>query len=638
MSRDRANGSGWQGVYLIIITYVYFLIFAQFAFLQRLAELGIADQHLKAVMGVMALGGITLSLLAPRTTLVSSPTLRLRIGLALCGVAAFLSVLHLDFLMSIGVSALIGSGLGLLTVTLVTYLPIWLGSGNLLLKVGLGTGIAYLLCNVPPFFAASSEIQAATSALLCVVGIVITLKHAVYRDAPVPATSRSAVPFLGVLACFTALIWLDSAAFFIIQSSPALKAGTWTGANHLWANGLLHFVAALASSWLLRRKGFYSVLLLAYLALAAACLLLRQVNLVLLASLLYPVGVSLYSVALVAYPSLLATASSEPERGRKAGWIYAIAGWIGSALGIGMGQNLGSVPLAFVLFAGAVISLPILTAVFRRRARELSSVAALLVLAFIINKAIVGVDRNKSPVSPSERGRQVYISEGCINCHSQYVRPTTGDVLISGPVQSIAELRLERPPLIGNRRQGPDLSQVGARRSALWLKMHLLNPTEVSHYSFMPSYAYLFHDSRGNDLVSYLQSLGSLNTRQHVSLEKTWSPSLHAGATADPGEGGKLFLAYCATCHTSTGQTVLRWHSDFRRVPPDLRIGPFLHLAPSDSPGDRAISIARIIKFGIPGTDMPGHEYMDDKNIASLSDMLARNSYVLSGSYLKDKE
>jgi len=59
-----------------------------------------------------------------------------------------------------------------------------------------------------------------------------------------------------------------------------------------------------------------------------------------LASVFYPIGVSLYSVALVAYPSLLAPASSPAERGRKAGWVYAVAGWFGSAMGIGMGLIL----------------------------------------------------------------------------------------------------------------------------------------------------------------------------------------------------------------------------------------------------------------------------------------------------------
>jgi len=139
MLSDKASRSGWQGVGLVAITYVYFLIFAQFAFLKRLAVLGIADAHLKAVMAAMALGGILFSLLAPRLTFCPSPQLRLRIAFAACGAAAALSLSPLGVAASMAVSLLIGCGLGLLTVTLVTYLRQWLGSGNQLLKVGLGT-------------------------------------------------------------------------------------------------------------------------------------------------------------------------------------------------------------------------------------------------------------------------------------------------------------------------------------------------------------------------------------------------------------------------------------------------------------------------------------------------------------------
>ena len=59
MSRGDGRQSGWQGAGLVAITYVYFLIFAQFAFLKRLASLGVADAHLKAVMAAMAIGGFS---------------------------------------------------------------------------------------------------------------------------------------------------------------------------------------------------------------------------------------------------------------------------------------------------------------------------------------------------------------------------------------------------------------------------------------------------------------------------------------------------------------------------------------------------------------------------------------------------
>jgi cytochrome c oxidase cbb3-type subunit 2 len=219
---------------------------------------------------------------------------------------------------------------------------------------------------------------------------------------------------------------------------------------------------------------------------------------------------SLYSVALVAYPSLLTLTLSSTDRARKAGLIYAIVGWFGSAMGIGMGQHLGQVPVLFVLLASALVLGPRLVGLLRLRGREVATTVTVLVAAFSVHRAILA-SRPKQPVlTQVERGRQVYISEGCINCHSQYVRPNTSDVLIWGHVQTIDELRLERPPLIGNRRQGPDLSEVGSRRSPLWLKAHLYNPQDVSHASFMPSYAYLFKNqgNRGDDLVAYLGRLG----------------------------------------------------------------------------------------------------------------------------------
>ena len=150
MLRGDRHTSGWQGACLVAITYVYFLIFAQFAFLRRLASLGVAGAHLTAVMAAMAIGGILLSLLAPRLSLWPSPNLRLRTGLCASGAAAFLSLLPLGLAAGMLVSFLIGAGLGLLTVTLVTHLRQWTGNRNPLLLVGLGTGVGYLVCNLPP--------------------------------------------------------------------------------------------------------------------------------------------------------------------------------------------------------------------------------------------------------------------------------------------------------------------------------------------------------------------------------------------------------------------------------------------------------------------------------------------------------
>src|ERR1700722_13226875 len=108
MSGTETRWAGWRGVCLVAVTYIYFLIFAQFAFLRRLTDLGIAGEHLKAVMGTMALGGIVFSLLAPRSKLCIAPKTRLRAALSVCGAAAVLTLTALNLPGAIAVALLIG--------------------------------------------------------------------------------------------------------------------------------------------------------------------------------------------------------------------------------------------------------------------------------------------------------------------------------------------------------------------------------------------------------------------------------------------------------------------------------------------------------------------------------------------------
>ena len=145
--------------------------------------------------------------------------------------------------------------------------------------------------------------QAAAAAALCVAGLIATVGRGQPLQGEAIAVPQTEHSFARALVCFTALVWLDSAAFFIIQSSPTLKAGTWEGSVHLWTNGLLHLTVAVASAWFLRRRGISFVLIAAFGMLGVACLLLLDSSRIALASIFYPIGVSLYSVALVAYPS-----------------------------------------------------------------------------------------------------------------------------------------------------------------------------------------------------------------------------------------------------------------------------------------------------------------------------------------------
>jgi mono/diheme cytochrome c family protein len=187
-----------------------------------------------------------------------------------------------------------------------------------------------------------------------------------------------------------------------------------------------------------------------------------------------------------------------------------------------------------------------------------------------------------------------------------------------GPVTDVETVRREQPPLIGNRRQGPDLSQVGARRSPLWLRIHFMNPRDVSDNSIMPRYDYLFRDSRGDDLIAYLASLD--NSGHWNSDTAKWQPSSIAHSEATGMNGGELFGTHCATCHTSGGTARSRWSASFHHLPSDLARDAFQHISADASPEQLRRDIARIARFGLQGTDMPGHEYLPDEQIAAIAD------------------
>ena len=113
-------------------------------------------------------------------------------------------------------------------------------------------------------------------------------------------------------------------------------------------------------------------------------------------------------------------------------------------------------------------------------------------------------------------GRDVYIAEACWHCHSQYVRPVSGEELRFGPVSVPEEYQNEMhlPHLFGTRRVGPDLIREAGRYSNDWHAAHLYKPTSVAPYSVMPEYPWFFDENkrpneRGLALITYLQWLGS---------------------------------------------------------------------------------------------------------------------------------
>jgi cytochrome c oxidase cbb3-type subunit 2 len=96
------------------------------------------------------------------------------------------------------------------------------------------------------------------------------------------------------------------------------------------------------------------------------------------------------------------------------------------------------------------------------------------------------------PYAPLElTGRDVYVREGCYNCHSQMVRPFRAEVERYGPYSVAGEFVYDRPFQWGSKRTGPDLHRVGGRYSDEWQRVHLLNPRDLVPESNMPAYAWL---------------------------------------------------------------------------------------------------------------------------------------------------
>jgi cytochrome c oxidase cbb3-type subunit I/II len=88
-------------------------------------------------------------------------------------------------------------------------------------------------------------------------------------------------------------------------------------------------------------------------------------------------------------------------------------------------------------------------------------------------------------------GRDLYIREGCNNCHSQMIRPFKTETDRYGQFTMPGEGIYERPFLYGSRRTGPDLSRVGGKYPDSWHWIHLRNPREIEPRSTMPPYAFL---------------------------------------------------------------------------------------------------------------------------------------------------
>jgi cytochrome c oxidase cbb3-type subunit 2 len=123
----------------------------------------------------------------------------------------------------------------------------------------------------------------------------------------------------------------------------------------------------------------------------------------------------------------------------------------------------------------------------------------------VVNEPVEGM---KPYTALQLEGRDIYIREGCVGCHSQMIRPFRAETERYGHYSVAGESVYDHPFLWGSKRTGPDLARVGGRYSDDWHRAHLYNPRNVVPESKMPSYPWLVEDTlSGKDTAAKMKAL-----------------------------------------------------------------------------------------------------------------------------------
>jgi cytochrome c oxidase cbb3-type subunit 2 len=105
-------------------------------------------------------------------------------------------------------------------------------------------------------------------------------------------------------------------------------------------------------------------------------------------------------------------------------------------------------------------------------------------------------------------GRDIYIREGCYNCHSQMIRPFRAEVERYGHYSTAGEFVYDHPFQWGSKRTGPDLHRVGGRYSDEWHRLHLINPRDLVPESNMPGYPWMVRvPANSSDIEAKMRAL-----------------------------------------------------------------------------------------------------------------------------------
>jgi cytochrome c oxidase cbb3-type subunit 2 len=153
---------------------------------------------------------------------------------------------------------------------------------------------------------------------------------------------------------------------------------------------------------------------------------------------------------------------------------------------------------------------------------------------FYLKNTIEKVDGVR-PYSPLElAGRNIYVREGCYNCHSQMIRPLRDEVERYGHYSLAAESMYDRPFQWGSKRTGPDLARVGGKYSDDWHRDHLRQPKSVVPGTVMPAYPWLAEtELNARHIANDLKVQAALGVPYTVEMVANAQADLRAQATTD---------------------------------------------------------------------------------------------------------
>ena len=147
------------------------------------------------------------------------------------------------------------------------------------------------------------------------------------------------------------------------------------------------------------------------------------------------------------------------------------------------------------------------------------------IVPLILVKSNIPTIASVKPYTPLElEGRDIYIREGCNNCHSQMIRPFRSEVERYGEYSKAGEYVYDFPFLWGSRRTGPDVHRVGGKYNNNWHFNHMMDPRSTSPGSIMPRYSWLIkNDMNASNLESKMEGLVTLGvpyTAERISGAK----------------------------------------------------------------------------------------------------------------------